>query len=363
MSNDLTEIKKRIYEEDKIRDILEGIGCQHVRKSSNRYEAQLPERFDSNNKRAVQVRNNEYLNVTIWNQDFSKKSIFDLVSYLHFDKHAPEELDECLSTSKRWICELLGYTEYLGAYRPKFKKADPLQWLKDLKRQRRRKTRQDNVILDESVLEAYVDFPSYDYLQQGIGYETQISYGVNFDLMSKRIVFPAHNRNNELIGVKGRTILDLENEKYSSVPKFLYLYNFNKGVEFFNLNRALPYILEMKEVIIFEAEKSCKLAYEYGFYNTIAIGGFEITEYQIEILYELGIEIRIVLAYDKDKGINDVLSQAKKFNKSRRLYAIYDYNDLLPKEDAAPVDFGNDIFTQLYNDYRENIDNQYRIIL
>src|SRR5690606_3466161 len=152
----------------------------------------------------------------------------------------------------------------------------------------------------------------------------------------KRIVFPAHDRQNELIGVKGRTILDLENERYSSVPKFLYLYNFNKGVEFFNLNRALPYIEDQKEVIIFEAEKSCMLAHEYGFYNTIAIGGFEITDAQVELLCELGIETKIVLAYDKDKGIHEVLSQANKFNKSRRLYAIYDYNDILHVEDAAP---------------------------
>jgi len=362
VSNDLTEIKKRIYEEDRIREILEEIGCQHVRKSSNRYEAQLPERFNSNNKRAVQVRTNEYLSVNIWNQDFSKKDIFDLVSYLHFDKQSEEELNECLSASKRWICELLGYTEYLGFYRPKFKKTDPLQWLKDLQRQRKRKTRQDNVVLDDSVLDAYIDYPSYDYLQQGVGYETQLLFGVNFDIVSKRIVFPAHNKDGELIGVKGRTILNIEEEKNDNVPKFLYLYNFNKGIEFFNLNRALPYIIEKKEVIIFEAEKSCMLAHEYGFYNTIAIGGYEITKAQAEILNELGIEIKIVLAYDKDKGVEDVLSQAKKLNKSRRVYAIYDYNNLLADKDS-PVDLGKDVFVRLYDDYRENKDNQYRIYL
>jgi len=363
MSNDLTEIKKRIYNEDQIHVILENLGCQHVQKRSDRYEAKLPDKFGSNNKRAVQVYNSEYLNTFIRSRDFSNKSIFDLVSYIQFDKQTRDELDENLSVSKRWICELLGYTEYLGFYRPKFKKTDPLQWLKDMKRQRGKdKPKQENVILDDSVLESYINFPSYDYLQQGIGYETQISYGIKFDISSKRIVFPIQNRQNELIGVKGRTILDTEDSRYSSVPKFLYLYNFNKGIEFFNFNRALPYILDLKEVIIFEAEKSCMLAHEYGFYNTIAIGGFEMTHFQVELLNELGIETKIVLAYDKDKDVEAVLGQAKKFNKSRRVYAIYDYNDLLSFKDS-PVDLGKSVFQQLYDDYTDNKDNQYRIIL
>lgn len=362
-TNDLYEIKQRVFEEERIYDLLDKLECQHIQKRYDRYEAQLPSKFNSNNRRAVQITNNKHLYSEIWNLSFAGKDIFDLVSFIYFNKETKEEFISNLYESKKWICEQLGYIEYLGFYKPSFKKKDPLDWLKGIKRQRRSiENVKKNEVLNEKVLNQYIDFPSYEYLQQGLDYKTQILYGIKFDISSKRIVFPIHNQQNELIGVKGRTVLDTKDDKYSHVPKFLYLYNFNKGIELFNLDKALPHILEKKEVIVFEAEKSCMLAYEYGFYNTVAIGGFELTPYQVELLSNLGIEVKIVLAYDKDKDVNAVLSQANKFNKSRRLYVIYDYNDLLGEKDS-PVDRGRETFEQLYRDYLSNIDNQYRIIL
>lgn len=353
MNDDLYIIKNRIFEEDRIEEILIALDCQHVHKENGRIAAQLPPRYESNNRRAVQVYTKPSLSSRVRNEDMPEDDIFGLVSFLKNDKHTKEEFRSDLPEAKKWICNTLGYTEYLRRGFPVAqRKTDPLQWIKDMRKNKRKvHSRHSNPILDSTILEEYVQLPSQRYFVENITIDTQQKFNVGFDVFSKRITFPVHNVDGELIGIKGRTIND--DYKELNIPKFLYIYNCNKSIEFYNLHRALPYILELKEVIIFEAEKSCWIADQYGYFNTIAIGGTDITQDQVEILKKLGVEVKIVLAYDKDKDQDNVLFQAQKFGKSRLLYALYDHNNLLEDKDA-PVDKGKRTFKKLYEQYQEN---------
>ena len=107
MANDLAEIKKRIFEEDKIEDLFESIGCQSIsfEQGGTLITAQLPENFDSKNTRAVQCRVNEGLWCNIRNRSDFNGDIFNLISYLKFGAR-DDELQENLNQAKIFICDL-----------------------------------------------------------------------------------------------------------------------------------------------------------------------------------------------------------------------------------------------------------------
>ncbi|OME55543.1 hypothetical protein BSK59_13790 [Paenibacillus odorifer] len=352
--NDLIEIKKRIYNENKVYDLLKKMKCQNIRLVSNRYEAQLPENFGSNNSRSVQVYMFEGLPCRVRSRHLPRKlDIFGLVSYVIFELNDESEFKKSLPKSKRWICDSLGFEISFGEKRGLFlEKEDPLKWLRNVRKQRPKKLRdmEDNIVYEESILSQYIMHPYYDYFkEEGIPYQIQKDYEIGYDILTDRIIFPIRNKYGEIISIKGRTTD--KNYKKKGIPKFLYLYPYNKQIEWYNWNSALYEIMEKNEVIIFEAEKSCWKAAAYGYKNTLAIGGSDISLYQIEFLKQLPIEIKIIFAFDKDKTQEEVMHEAKKFGRIRKLFVMWDKENILSKElKQSPVDVNKETFDFLYED-------------
>lgn len=350
--SDLRDIEKQVYDEERVEELLEKMGCQHIKPKSSRYEAMLPEKFSSNNIRSVQVSNTENLRCAVRSRSLSNISIYDLVSYIVFDCDEEESIKKNLSKSKRWICEQLGYLNFLTKnFQSEEKEDDPLSWLKSVKKNRAKEINMShqNEVIDETILNQFIMFPSYRYFLEGLSFEIQNEYQIGYDLRDERIVFPIRNEFGELISVKGRTTDPYY--KINGTPKFMYYVNYNKMIEWYHLNIALYYILEKKEVIIFEAEKSCWFAAQYGYMNTIAIGGTDISIFQVEILKRLPSDVRIIFAFDKDKTPKDVMREAIKFGKFRRLYTFWDKENLLSLElKQSPVDKGKEVFEMLYLD-------------
>lgn len=197
-----------------------------------------------------------------------------------------------------------------------------------------------NRVLDERILSYYINEPWGPWIDEGIDWKTQKEFGVGFDLETGRVIFPVRNRFGELIGVKGRTVVGDE-------AKYLYLYECNKSIELFNLDKALPYIDDKKEVIVFEGAKSVMKAWSYGYKNCVSIEGDSITDEQIQLLKELGIEINIVLAFDKDKSEEWVKDSIVRRITNRNVYMIHDFFDFLDEKDA-PVDKGKEVWEELY---------------
>jgi DNA primase len=349
--NEFKEIKKRILVDDKVEELLQQMECEFINPLHNRYEAQLPSKFESSNRRSVQVYLNEHLPCRVRSRAVSNIDIFGLVAFIMFDCDSEDEILKCLSKSKRWICEKLGYGEFLQGYVPEEPKEDPLGWLNKVRKQRKRKLRDmdENPIYDDTILIEYQMYPYYDYYLEGLSHKIQTEFEVGFHVHSERIVFPVRNQFGEIVSVKGRTTD--KNYKEKDIPKFMYLYPYNKMIEWYNYDKSLWYILEQKEIIIFEAEKSCWYAAEYGYRNTLAIGGSDISPYQVEMLKKLPLDIRIILAMDKDKEKEDVLKEALKFGKVRTIYTFWDSGNLLSKEKKqSPTDVSKEVFEFLYQD-------------
>lgn len=340
--SDLQDIKVKIFEENKVPDILEAIGCEHLSYSGGRLEAQLPSRFYSNNKRAVQVKLNKYLNSAIRNRsDFDDRDsdIYSLVSYIHHDKRGTDIRDD-LYNAKKFICETLGWTDLINGlnYTTKKDYVAPLKAI--LKNKKRYKEIKPNPVLPESILDEFLPYPSLDWIKEGISFRTQKMYGIGFDLDSKRITIPMRNRFGQLVGVKGRILKNVDSEM-----KYLYLYRYQNRYEWFNFHYAHPYILMDKKVYIFEAEKSCMKAFENGIFNTLAIGASEIAPEQAQIVMQLGLDIEIVLCYDKGITIDEIRNNAEMFE-GRKVYAMVDINNLLDNKNS-PIDQGIETWNEL----------------
>ena len=123
--NDLAEIKKRLFEEDKVQELLESIGCQNIKweQGETLITAQLPDDFHSTNTRAVQCRVNESLWCSIRNRNDFSGDIFNLISYLVY-KVKGDELQDNLNEAKQYICGLFHWSYSNGEIKERF---DPLK--------------------------------------------------------------------------------------------------------------------------------------------------------------------------------------------------------------------------------------------
>ncbi len=348
--DDLKEIKKRLIREEKVRDILEAIECGYVKEEQRGLlvTGQLPERFHSSNKRAVQAKMNEGITCSIRNRPDFKGDIYFLVSYIHHDKRGERELFDDIPNAKKFICELFGWTEYInGSYKSRTDYVAPLKAI--LKGKKKKKEYKPNPVLPEEIMNEFYykgqPLPYKGWIEEGISYNTQVMYGVGFDLESKRIVFPLRNRFGKIVGVKGR-IMKTEDDPER---KYLYLYRCNNRYEWFNWHYAHPYILMEKKVYIVESEKSCMKLFEHGIYNVVAIGSSEIAEEQAQMIKQLGLDIQIILCYDK--GIErDIIEEQAVIFDGRDVRYMFDEDDLLENKDA-PIDRGIDIWSKLDKEY------------
>ena len=340
---DLQLIKHKIYEEDKTEYILEQLGCTHIKYEQGKslIVAKLPDKFDSINHRSVQIKIGEKLTSYIRSKNI-QGDIFNIVQYIQ---------DCDLSQSKYWLCNILGYDINFKNYKPK---KDWNSKLHDIQRKRRNKLNGlENDILPEITMLQFADIPSYEWWMQGINYKAQCEFEVKLDGISgdDKIVFPIRDENNKLLTVKARFTEEFEH-KHKDM-KYFYIYSYNKQLNLYNLNKAKDYI--DKEVYVFEGEKSCMLAWQWGIKNCVAIQGNQISPVQIHKLLQLKCKINFV--FDKDIQL-DFFDKYKNQLQSRLVYVIIDTDDLLCKKNS-PVDKGKDIFLQLINksNYKFKISN------
>lgn len=332
----LEELKFKIYDDEKIVYLLEQLGCHSIKVEQNGdlYTAGLP---DGDNKRSVQVRNNEFLTSHIRSRGI-KGSLLDVICYIK-QWYKGNEID--IVRAKRWAMDLCGYKD-TGSYYNN----NPLAWLDKIKQQRKRHTNTVNTnlpILPENYFNQYIyPFCSRSFLADGIDKDTQHEFNICYDVDTDRIVIPIYDLEGFLVGFKGRATkeIDLVNK-----TKYIYLYPTQQSSLLFNYHRALDYIKLMNEVIVVEAEKGCMQLWTMGYLNCVGLGHKDITPQQIKLLKDL--QCDITLAYDKDVILDFIKAKYKNIGYFRNVYVVYDTKGLL-KDKESPTDRGLKIWKELY---------------
>lgn len=342
--DDLKLLKEKIHSDGKVEYLLEELGCQFVSHEQNGklIVAQLPDKFNSNNRRSIQIKNNESLSANVRSRGITT-DLYGVIGYILYGCESFYELTERLPDVKRWIMTTLGYDRF--SFSETKKKKDYNGWLHKLRKKRSKLVEiSENEVLDESILDEYLMLPNQWFQDDGIELETQHKFEIGFDVMSKRIIIPFRDKNGGLISVKGRYVGD--DEYALEHKKYLYLYPLNKSIELYNLFRAKPFIQERKQIIVVEAEKSVMLLDQYGFENSVSLGGDSVSPHQIKLIKDLGVDIDIIFAWDKGKDEKFIHNQLSQF-KNREVYYIYDTKDLL-KDKQSPCDDGFRTWNYLY---------------
>ena len=200
-----------------------------------------------------------------------------------------------------------------------------------------------------------------EWTSEGISVDTLDKFNILFYVHQNKIVIPHYNFNNDLVGIRGRSLNqeDLDNgRKY--MPLFIGKHNFSHPLKYnlYGLNHTKQAIQKFKKAIVFEGEKSVLLMDTYYKHNSIAVAvcGSNFSKTQLQLLLNLEVE-EIIFAFDKQYNteISEKLWKMKmlkiqeKINNQVKVTFIWDNligGALDFKE--SPTDRGLDIFEQLF---------------
>ena len=158
-------------------------------------------------------------------------------------------------------------------------------------------------VYNHHVLECFTQQPRFlaPWLDEGIDYNIMMDFGVHFDMVRNRIVFPVIDHLGRLVGIRvrnfnqsdidaGRKYMPLwHNEELYNCPKMMVVYGYYQ-------NQSV--IKKAKEVIVYEAEKSVlKHGSCFTQNKSVAVGGSAFSQYHGEILKRANVETKIGRAH------------------------------------------------------------------
>lgn len=322
---DAKELKKYIYDNDLIEDILNKIGCHSFVPYSDEIRCALP---SDNDNSKVSISLDEHLNTRIFTSgETIFGSIFDLI--MHIDKLEFKE-------ATRKCASLLGLSSK-GRIR---KKADHLDFFRKIDKKKKKRKEIVYQEYDISILDKYSNTPHIDLIKKdSIFGDVLDRYHVKFDERTDRVVFPhfKYNDNSKIIGLIGRTVIPAYREL--NIPKYFSMegIKYEKSKNLYGYSHNLFDYKEKGYIVIFEAEKSVLKLDMFGFPVGASVGCHDISEFQKKLLISLGVEI--VIAFDKgvdEEHIKGICNELNKYSKSSY---IMDKWGLLKNGDS-PVDRG-----------------------
>lgn len=335
------ELKRALLDNPSmIKDVLEDLGCEQIKITSRYITSARP---NGNNATSVYIKLNELLTSNCFTRQSeyeSKYEMRDFIELVCFFR------DDCsIIESIKYICNVCGIDKDI-----KFEKKpviSSLSFLNKFKKATSNQSMDDDVPIDESILDDFLHFPSYDFYMDHILVSVQEEFGVCYDLQDNRVCFPVRNRNGELITIKGRTL----NENYKSlgIPKYMYYKNFTGGNLLYGEYENQEWLLSSEDIIVVEAEKSVQQAASYGIRNVVATCKKSITRQQMLRLLSYG--KRVWIAYDKDVSEDELKLECAKFKGLIPTGYILDEINLLSDKES-PTDKGADIFIWLLNDFK-----------
>lgn len=199
------------------------------------------------------------------------------------------------------------------------------------------------------------------WLNEGISRETMKRFGIRYYPLECQIVIPHWNDQGLLVGVRGRTLVQEDAEKFGKYRPLIIgqeMYNHPLGMYLYGLNFTKENIRKARTAVVFESEKAVMMYDSYfGSENNISVAccGSSISSFQIQLLIDAGAE-EIIIAFDrqfKECGDAEFNAQTKnlqrivdKHKNTVKMSCIFDKGCLLEYKDS-PIDRGKEIFTQM----------------
>ena len=287
----ITKIKESLMDNtDKIRDILEEIGCLKIKLIKDNFKfANDDEGSFSGNGNSLNIHSLSYCS-------YSRNIRGDILTLVAYKRNTE------LGGAIKWLADFLGLD---WEYREKKPITLPFSGF-FMNFEKVQEENYNYETYDERVVRRYEDCGvSLYWIRDGISATTQEHFRIGYDTYSNRIAIPWFDEIGRCIGVQGR--LDREEEEWEC--KYLPLINFYKSNTLYGLNLAYKDIQNKNQIIICESEKSVMKAYQMGYTNVVCVGCHSLSLRQIKLIKSLA--VNVVLAYDSDIPLEESIKQAK----------------------------------------------------
>lgn len=291
------------------------------------------------------------------------REAFDIYQLVQKTKKIQHNEEWSLPRAVTWVARYFGFQgEYEGFEGDKIEDWKIMSHYKNLEKKEQEKREIELKFYDRSILDRLPFVVVDSWQKEGIKPEVMKKYGIKFYPTEEKIVMPHEDENNNLIGIRGRTLVRKEAEmygKYMPIKINGLMYNHPLSFALYGLNHNKENIKRAKKAIIFEGEKSVMLYESYfGVENNISVAscGSSISSYQFELLRKCDIN-ELVIAYDRQfKEIGDSEFQlhvkslrqlADKFKNYVTVSIIFDKFEKLNYKDS-PIDQGKETFEFLF---------------
>lgn len=336
----ISELKEYIYKEQKIEYILNEIGCHSIVYHPNK-EFYSCGNYNGDNKGAVNVKNNEYLNVINWTREKEFGDNSDIITLVQYNKSLS------FIDAIKYIHKILDLPfEFKNKEEKPKKKFDPLNVFKRTLRRNRMVVNVDDIhVLDDKLLNDYVPLLHISWLKQGITERTRKKFGLAYSYKYKRVVIPMRYwLTGEILGFNQRTTV--ENYDKFDIKKYFLTPTYPKSFNLYGLYENYDSIQKAGHVVVYEAEKSVLKRDSLNDPTGVALSGHVISDEQVKILS--GLRVEVVIALDKDISIDEVRHMCDKFKHFGKVSYIQDKWGILASKDS-PADASNKDFQFLFD--------------
>lgn len=349
----ISELKKYIFENEKIEYILNEINCHNIKYHPNKNYYSCSN-YNGDNPAAINVKNNEYLNVVNWTRTEEFKEGSDIVTLVQYNKSM--SFVEAL----KFLHKILDLPFEFKKQKSKKKKGEeenPL-WVFEKHKGNRKIVNVDDIrVLEDKVLNDYVPLLHIDWYKEGIMPWTREKFGLCYSYKYKRIIIPIrHWATGELIATNARTVV--ENYEEFNIKKYILTSGYNKQSNLYGLWENYNAIQKAGYVVIYESEKSVLKRDSLGDSTGVALSGHTLSDEQVLILS--GLNVNIIIALDNDISIDEVRHMCSKFYGVRNVSYILDKWNLMPDK-SSPADCSNKVFNFLmkhkvkYDEHEHNL--------
>lgn len=320
---DVRELKNYVYENRYVEQILESIGCHHIKyHASNGYWTCANATGDNNG--AIVLYNNEYLMCLNYTRQMikgtRKTDIVDLVCYTK-DLTFPEGL--------KFICEEIGMSYYHDFEEDIPESFKILKMIDEMNSNSFEEKEKPLKPISECILSYYKPYVNDLFAEDYIDYETQKVFEIGFDEESNRYTIPIRSELGDLVGVKGRYF---DRKVPSGENKYIYLEPCARSKIIYGLHKTIEYIKSSGRIYVGEAEKFTQQLWSYGYRNSGGTGGKELSQCQIDLLVRLGVDI--VFCFDKGVSKQEIEELADRFPDGVPLFYMFDEDDILEDKDS-----------------------------
>lgn len=340
MALDVRELKNYIYENHFAEQILENIGCHHIQYHSSGYWTAANKNGD--NKLAIVLRNNEFLYCENYTRQMVSSAratdLIDLVCYT-LQLSFPEAL--------KYICTEIGVSYYHDFNENVPESFRILKLLEEMKSNSDEEKDRPLKPISEGILSYYKCYVNDMFYKDHIDYQTQREFEIGYDELTNRITIPIRSEIGDLVGVKGRLFKeDLDENEV----KYLYIEPCARAKVIYGLHKTMKYIRESGRIYVGESEKFPQQLWSYGYKNSGATGGKELSQFQIELLVRLG--VMIIFCFDKDVTKEELEELADRFPDGVPLFYMFDEDNILEKSESPSDDPGKWEYMKKNNIYK-----------